>query len=59
MERFGIRRRQTLSAEQRFAHYDDLLTKITAQGSLTIERAQRFAGATNIVIPMSYELDLL
>ena len=59
MEHFGIRRRQTLHAEQRFANYVELLAKVSPQGSLAIERARRFAGAVDIVIPMSYELNLL
>jgi hypothetical protein len=29
------------------------------QGDVAIQRAQRFAGATDIVIPMSYQLALL
>ena len=59
MEHFGIRRRQTFRAEQRFESYGELLAKMSPQGPLAVERAQRFAGATDIVIPMSYELDLL
>jgi hypothetical protein len=59
MERFGIRRRQTFHTEQRFGDFTELLAKVRPQGPLAIERAQRFAGATDIVIPMSYELNLL
>ena len=59
MERFGIRRRQMFHAEQRFGSYAELLAKVSPQGPLAVERAQRFAGATDIVIPMSYELNLL
>lgn len=59
MERFGIRRKQKFQAEQRFADYEELLAKVSPQGSLAIERAQRFAGMTNIAIPMSYELNLV
>jgi SAM-dependent methyltransferase len=59
MEGFGIRRRQKFQAEQRFADHEELLAKVGPQGPLAIERAQRFAGRTNIVIPMSYELNLL
>ena len=59
MEHFGVRRRQTFQAEQRFGNYTELLAKVRPQGPLAIERAQRFAEATNIVIPMSYELNLL
>jgi len=59
MHRFGIRRRQTFEAEQRFTNFAELLAKVSPQGLLAIERIQQFAGAANIVIPMSYELNLL
>jgi len=59
MEHFGIRRRQTFHAEQRFQNYTELLAKVSPQGPLAIERAQRLEGATDIVIPMKYELNLL
>lgn len=59
MHRFGVRRRQTLEGEQQFADFTELLAKVSSQGPLAIARAQRFAGAANIVIPMSYELNLL
>ena len=59
MERFGIRRRQAFHAEQRFGNYTELLAKVGPQGPLAIERTQGFAGVTDIVIPMSYELNLL
>jgi len=59
MERFGLRRRERFHAEQRFQNYAELLAKVSPQGPTAIERAQRFAGATNIVIPMDYELNLL
>lgn len=59
MESFGIRRCQKFKAEQRFGNYDELLAKVAPQGPLAIERIQRFVGATGIVIPMSYELNLL
>ncbi len=59
MERFGVRRRQTFRAEQRFRYYAELLAKVTAQGSVAAQRARRFVGATDIVIPMNYQLVLL
>jgi hypothetical protein len=59
MRTFGIRRRQTFEAEQRFTNFAELLAKMSSQGQLAIQRIQRFAGAANIVIPMDYELDLL
>ncbi len=59
MQAFGLRRRQTFCAEQRFGDHAELLAKVGGQGPLAVERSQRFAGTTNIVIPMSYELNLL
>ncbi len=59
MEAFGIRRRQTFCGEQRFGNHAELLAKVGGQGPLAVERARRFVGTTNIVIPMSYELNLL
>ncbi len=59
IERFGIRRRQTFQAEQRFANLSELIAKVGPQGPRALARAQRFTGATDIVIPMSYELNLL
>ncbi len=59
MHRFGIRRRQTFAAEQRFTNFGELLAKVSPQGPLAIERIQPFAERVNIVIPMSYELNLL
>ncbi len=59
MKHFGIRRRERYCTEQRFADYAELLAKLTGQGAVAIERAQRFKGTKDIVIPMSYELNLL
>jgi hypothetical protein len=59
MERFGLRGRERFHTEQRFEDYAELLAKVSAQGLIAIQRTQRFAGATNIVIPMRYELNLL
>jgi hypothetical protein len=59
MERFGLRGRERFLTEQRFEDYAELLAKVSAQGPIAIQRAQRFAGATNIIIPMRYELNLL
>jgi hypothetical protein len=59
MQRFGIRRCQAFHAEQQFNDYAELLAKVSPQGRLAIERVHRFAGATNIRIPMPYELNLL
>lgn len=59
MERFGVRRCERFYTEQRFADYAELFAKVNAQGPTAVERVQRFASATNIVIPMHYELNLL
>jgi len=59
IERFGVRRRTTFVTEQRFQDYAELFAKVGVQGAVARQRAQRFAGATNIVIPMSYQLALL
>lgn len=59
MENFGLRCHQRFHTEQRFENYAELLAKVTPQGPVAIQRAQRFAGAKNIVIPMSYDLNLL
>ncbi len=59
MQAFGIRRQHTFQAEQRFADYEELYAKLAPQGALAIERAREFIGAKDIVIPFSYELNLL
>ncbi len=59
MERLGVRRHERFHAEQRFENYAEFLAKVTPQGPVAIERAQRLTGMTNIVIPMSYDLNLL
>jgi hypothetical protein len=59
MERFGLRGRERFHTEQRFEDYAELLAKVRVQGPTAIQRTQRFADATNIVIPMRYELNLL
>jgi hypothetical protein len=59
MKRFGIRRRETLHVQQHFKDYVELLAKVAEQGTVAIQRVQRFAGTTNIVIPMNCELALL
>jgi hypothetical protein len=59
MERFGIRKHESFCTEQRFRYYAELLAKVTSQGRLAAQRARRFVGATDIVIPMHYQLALL
>lgn len=59
MERFSIRRRETFRTEQTFRDYAEFLAKLSTQGSVAIERARQFAGATAITIPMDCHLALL
>jgi hypothetical protein len=59
MQRFGIRRHATFSIEQQFKTHAELDAKLGAQGTVAARRAQRFRGATDIVIPMDYQLALL
>jgi hypothetical protein len=59
MERFGLRGHEEFQTEQRFKDYAELLAKVSPQGPTAIQRTQRFADATNIIIPMRYELNLL
>jgi hypothetical protein len=59
MKHFDVRRRETFRTEQCFTDHAELLAKVAVQGVVAIQRAQRFARATNIVIPMSYQLALL
>ncbi len=59
IERFGIRRRERFCVEQRFPSYVELIAKLSALGPMAVQRAQRFAGAANIVIPMPCDLLLL
>jgi hypothetical protein len=59
MERFGLRRCERFHTEQRFEDFAELFAKVSPQGPTAIQRIQRFVGATNIVIPMDYELNLL
>jgi len=59
MKRFGVRRQKTHHTEQRFADYAELYAKVSPQGPTAIERIERFRDGKNILIPMSYELNLL
>jgi SAM-dependent methyltransferase len=54
----GVRRQSTFRTEQRFQDYAELLAKLAPQGPVAVQRAQRFCGASNIVIPMSCFLAL-
>jgi len=59
MNNFGIRRCSSFRTVQRFGDYADLLSKVSTQGPLSIQRIERYSGATNVVIPMFCELVLL
>lgn len=59
MQRFGIRLSKTFRTEQRFSDHPELHAKLAGQGVVATERARRFIGATDIVIPMNYQLVLL
>jgi hypothetical protein len=59
MQRFGIRRHATFSIEQQFKTHAELGAKLSGQGAVATRRARCFAGATDIVIPMDYQLALL
>ena len=59
VEKFGIRRREAFRTEQRFADYAELTAKLNGQGPVSLQRLGRFAGTTNIVIPMDYQAVLL
>jgi len=59
MRHFGVRRTEKFRTEQRFANYGELVDKVRGQGPIAVHRTERFAYATEIVIPMMYELCLL
>lgn len=59
VQHFNIRRRESFRAQQAFKDYLELAAKLRTQGDLAMKRAGRFLRATDIVIPMSYELLLL
>lgn len=59
MRHVGVRSERRFEAEQRFADHAELLAKVAVQGPLAVERAGRFRGATDIVIPFGYAITLL
>lgn len=56
---FACTRRQAFRTEQRFSEYQQLLEKVSCQGKVALQRAERYRGAANIAIPMTYGLTLL
>ena len=59
LARFDSVRHQAFCTEQHFQDHAQLLQKISCQGELAVDRARRFLGMTDIVIPMTYGLTLL
>ena len=57
--RAGVRAERLFRGEQRFAGHAELIAKVSGQGLLAVERAERFRGASGIVIPFGYETLLL
>ena len=56
---FTCARHQAFRTEQRFPQYQQLLDKVSCQGEVALERAERYRGMTEIAIPMTYGLTLL
>jgi hypothetical protein len=56
---FTVRRCQTVHAKQVFKDHSQLVAKLSTQAELAIHRAGRYAGATDIVIPMKCDLVLI
>ena len=59
MRRFGVRSERSFRAEQRFAVYAELLAKVSSQGPVAVERAERYRGATGIAIAFDYGITVL
>ncbi len=56
---FACTRRQAFRTEQRFPEYRQLVEKVSCQGEVALQRAERYRGVTEIAIPMTYGLSLL
>jgi len=56
---FACARHQTFRTEQRFPEYQQLVEKVSCQGEVALQRAERYRGTTEIAIPMTYGLTLL
>lgn len=56
---FACTRRQAFRTEQRFPGYQQLVERVSCQGELALQRAERYRGAADIAIPMTYGLTLL
>jgi hypothetical protein len=56
---FYCLRHQAFRSEQRFQTYQQLLDKVSPQGALALQRAERYRGTAEIAIPMTYGLTLV
>ncbi len=56
---FACTRHQEFRTEQLFPEYRQLVEKVSPQGKVALERAERYRGMTDIAIPMTYGLTLL
>jgi ubiquinone/menaquinone biosynthesis C-methylase UbiE len=56
---FNWVRQQAFRSEQRFENYQQLLDKVSPQGTLALQRAERYRDVAEITIPMTYGLSLL
>ena len=56
---FHCMRQQAFRTEQRFENYQQLLDKVSPQGALALQRAERYRDAAKIAIPMTYGLTLV
>jgi tRNA A58 N-methylase Trm61 len=56
---FACTRCKAFHTEQRFPQYQQLVEKVSPQGKVALERAERYRGMTDIAIPMTYGLTLL
>jgi hypothetical protein len=56
---FNCVRHQAFRNEQRFENYQQLLDKVSCQGALALQRAERYRDARKIAIPMTYGLTLV
>ena len=52
-------RHQEFRTEQRFENYQQLVDKVSCQGGVALQRAERYRAASEIAIPMTYALSLL
>ena len=56
---FDCLRKQAYRTEQHFQDHAQLLERISGQGAVAVDRSRRYLGMTNIVIPMTYGINLL